>query len=123
MENLRPGGPLYGQPVQSVDGVWYDQFGKPFESDRQRDLNYASRFWRRQPPGMKNTMEENIRQAEKAGTFNVFVDRSGITEYDKEKLSAYRELAQQMGYKIGQFQYNERAWTVSAPIEKSETSV
>lgn len=114
-QQKRPGGELHGKPVQGLDGQWYDKFGNPISEDAE----YARRFWDRgQPNGMRSTMVDILESSIQRESFGSFVDPSGITEYDKEKLSAYRMLAQELGYKIGKFTFNKKSYSVTAQITR-----
>ena len=116
----RPGGELYGRPVQGHDGKWYDKFGQEISEQKARDTEYADRFWKRQPPGMRDSMTDNIHRAaqETPPMIGSFVDPAGMTEEDKEKLSAYRLLAEELGYEVGQYVFNASAYTARAEIKK-----
>lgn len=110
---IRPGGELYGRPVQGLDGHWYDKYGTPISEDEE----YSRRFWDKgQPKEMRSTMIGILESSIQNGHFSSFVDPSGITEYDKEKLSAYRILARELGYTIGQFSFNKKSYIATAPI-------
>ena len=114
----RPGGELYGRPSQDADGKWRNQYGEELSEEESRDLEYATRFWESQPSGMREAMRENIEIAAQAGSISSFVDPKGISEKDKEKLSAYRVLAKEMGYEVGQYVTNRDSYTAVAPINK-----
>ncbi len=120
IQQKRPGGPLKGKPVEGLDERWYDPFGKPIKFE-ERDLIYAKRFWsHNQPRGLREVMIENVLDSEKHGFLGCFVSSEGIDETNKEKLSAYRVLAQQMGYKLGKFIFNRPSFVAMAHITKSE---
>lgn len=111
----RPGGPLQGKIIQGPDGKWYNEFGEQASKD---DI-YSHLFWsRKQPPNLREAMMQNILSASQTGTFGVFVNPSGMTEEDKEKLSAYRVLARELGFEIGEFQFNKRSHNALATIKK-----
>ncbi len=82
----------------------------------QRDVAHATRFWLRQPKGVREAMEQSIRAAVGVGTLSLFIDPSGITNSDRDRLSAYRVLAQELGYEVGDFVINHSAHTATAPI-------
>lgn len=66
-------------------------------------------------------MRESIeKQAKERGLFSLLVDKTGITEEDKRRLSAYRSIAREIGYEIGQFHFNKNTHTVTAEIKKIE---
>lgn len=126
----RPGGPLVGQPAQGLDGNQYDQFGDQVDvpasynasqnDPTNKDTEYADRFWVRQPEGMRDIMIGKINTAveKEGGIFSLFADPAGISEHDKEKMSAYRALAKELGYEIGQYKFNPQTYCVSAPVKK-----
>jgi len=122
----RPGGKLQGKPIQGIDGQWYDKFGNkiPPQTERgpkNKDEEYSQRFWDRdQPDGLREVMIYNLESAVKRGTFSLFVDPKGITEKDKEKLSAYRLLAKETGFEIGEFVFSKETYTVTATISQIE---
>lgn len=114
-QQKRPGGELYGKPVQGLDGQWYDKFGSPISEDEE----YARRFWDKgQPKKMRSTMVDILESSIQRGVFSSFVDPSGITEYDKEKLSAYRILAQELGYNMSKFTFNKNSHSATAQISR-----
>jgi len=88
-------------------------------NENEEDRLYASKFWNQhQTRGLRENMIENIKTAEKGGSFSLFVSPIGITKTDKEKLSAYRVLADEIGYKIGGFKFNKKSYTAQASIKK-----
>lgn len=143
----RPGGELYGRPVQR-EGKWYDKFGQeiPLPEPKRRedgkwrdrdgkeisdavaqDQSYARRFWEgfllrgRTEGVIPDTIEAmrvSITKAAERGQFGVLVDSHGITEKDKERISAYREVARTMGYQIGPLRFNPEEFTAMGPITK-----
>lgn len=129
----RPGGPLRQKPI-SVGGVDYDPFHPPkiFQNTDgteeiiggrkfDKDEEYADRFWARRAKGSREVMVEYVHKAaQKDGFISSFVDPSGITEKDREKLSAYRKLARELGYEVGDFKFSPDAYTAIAPIKKVE---
>jgi len=69
-------------------------------------------------------MQQSIESAIKLGIFSNFVGiiegtdgKKQLDEATKEKLSAYRKLAEEMGYSIGPFKLHEKAGTVTAEIK------
>lgn len=86
-----------------------------------KDKKYAKRFWDRQPPGMREVIEGNIRKGvAESGRIGCFVSPRGPDEKDREKLSAYRLLAEKMGYEVGSYSFNKRDYIASAPIKKKK---
>lgn len=86
---------------------------------RAEDEEYAKRYWTRQPKGMKEVMEDYIRKsARERGLISHFVDPNKIAEDDKEKLSAFRLLAKQLGYEMGQYKFDKQTHTTTAEIKK-----
>ncbi len=116
-QSERPGGELHTRPIQGSDGQWQDGYGNRISETEARDIDYATRFWRQQPAGQKQAMQEIIQNQVELGKFSLFVSPSGISEGDEEKLSAYRLLAREMGYEIGSFHFNPNAHTVTAEIK------
>ena len=129
-----PGGEYKPRPIE-IDGEFYDSLHPPklfrgldgkevYVGGEKLDKNdvYAERFWSRdQPKGLKEVMTENIRKAtEERGTFTSFVGENGISDTDKEKLSAYRVLARETGYEIGEFAFDKKTGVASAPIRQIE---
>lgn len=89
-----------------------------------KDQSYSDDFWsKRHPEGYKEAMMETIKIEITRGIFANFVSGTKtsngfeLDEESKEKLSAYRILADEMGYVIGPFKYNENAGTVEAEIK------
>ncbi len=86
-----------------------------------RDIEYSQRFWARgQPNGMHGVMCSEVEKSYRSGRFGHFVSSDGITESDKETLSAYRILAKELGYRIGLFTFDRSTGIATAPIEKSD---
>lgn len=113
----RPGGLLAGKPTQGFDGKWYNQYGEPIEFD-EKDLKYSERFWSSQPKGMRETFMNNILNAANDGFLGIIISEKEFTEKDKERASAYRVLARQMGLEVGGYILNENARTIVAPIKR-----
>lgn len=111
------GGELKGKPIQGPDGQWRDKFGEKISADEA----YASVFWEKQPKGKREVMMGSIRRAAEKGEISELIPPEGIVDsYYKEKLSAYRLLAREMGYEIGKFIFKKQAGTAIAPIKKIE---
>lgn len=85
---------------------------------RDLDHNYAQRFWARVPEGMRAAYQTSIESAARTGTLAIFVNMEGLDEKDREKMSALRLLAKELGYEVGQFRLDKRSGTVSASIRK-----
>ena len=116
-----PGGALQGRAAQGQDNKWRDQFGEVLDFNKAQDMDYAARFWARsQPTGMRENMMTIVESSANQNPPQLasFIDPSGITEKDKEKLSAYRVLAEEMGYEVGPYVLNNRSYTALAPIHK-----
>lgn len=89
------------------------------ENSVGKDAEYARQFWERgQPEGMREAMIRNIVDAATTGTKGIFAGSAGFDERDKQKMSAYRELAREMGYEIGPFQLDRPTGVASAAIRK-----
>ena len=110
------GGELREKSVQGPDGQWYNKFGEKITTDEA----YASMFWEKQPKGMRETMINIIRDSEREGMIAFLSAQEGITQDLKEKLSAYRLLAKELGYEVGEFAFKAKAGTVTAQIRKIE---
>lgn len=119
------GGELVGKPIEGPDGKWYNQFGE----EVSRDEAFSSMYWGNLRMGgmkekgiqeMQEQMRETLEKAAIEGNLSIFVDRNGLTQNDKEKLSAYRIQAKQFGYEISQFELNKDSGTVTAKISKQE---
>ena len=82
------------------------------------DRVYAERFWARSPEGMRAAYQASIESAARTGTLSIFVNMEGLDEKDKEKMSAFRLLARELGYEVGQFRVDRNRATASAPIQK-----
>lgn len=123
MKRKMPGSNLKGKPVQGLEGAWHDRHGKRIRF-QEKDLTYSGKFWEKKSGGLKKDLKQammtNIEKAGKEGELHLFVGQKGIALDDKEKLSAYRVLAQQMGYEISEYKYNKGADTVTAKIRKKE---
>ena len=132
-DSKRPGGELKGKPIQGPDGQWRDAFGEKIEaptppaSREAIDHEYSKRFWETRAlkgekfqNDLRATMQSNVMSAADSGMLALAVDPAGITDHDREKLSAYRELAKTMGYEIGAFRFNEKSHTAIAPIKRIE---
>lgn len=95
--------------------------------DREnRDRKYADMFWednKNIKEKMRRTMmeiiENSINHETGEGTLYLqAVSRTGIKEKDKARLSAYRILAREMGYEIGEFVFDKKTDVVRASIKK-----
>ena len=102
----RPGGPLSARPY-SVEGQWYDGYGKHLVTDDLRDAAFAEQFWRSAPPNLRAQMVENIHDAaDKHGFIGVFTEAQFGEEMEdrrKYQMSAYRQLARELGYEYAQW--------------------
>ena len=138
-EQKRPGGPVNFKPIAIGDVFYHPDFPpKIYTSESgeteyrggktiSRDEAYSIMFWQQhQPDGLKEAMIENIQNAIKLGEIGHFVAATktnkgfDIEQSDKEKLSAYRILAKEIGYEIGPYKVNERSGNVTAKIKKIE---
>lgn len=124
-QRKRPGGPIQGKPIQDFEGKWHNQSGEEISTDAA----YAQAYWNEQKikgmpekniDQMRQSMRDTIEQQEEGGIVGIFVDKTGITDEFKRKLSAYREIAREMGYEIGEFRFNENSGNVTASIKKRE---
>jgi len=95
-----------------------------------KDEAYSKAYWgslekkldRKGIDSMRQTIREYIEEAVKTtGSISLLVDKT-IDEKDKAKMSAYRALAAEMGYEVGQFSVNKNSGTATAEI-KTKNSV
>ncbi len=132
-----PGGPLRTKPIE-INGKYFDPLNAPkliktadgkqeYQGGREldKDLAYSMKFWSQaRPDGLREAMQQSIMTSVKKGTFSNFAGvEEGTNELDevtKEKLAAYRKLAEEMGYTIGSFKLNEDSGTVTAVITKTQ---
>jgi len=119
----RPGEILFESPIQGRDNNWY-LFGKIVTDPTiLRDIKYSEGFWQRQNNpktitslrvAMKTAIISGITHS---GQLSVFVGKDGINnETDRQRLSAYRLMATCMGYQVGEYSFNTRGFTASAPV-------
>lgn len=78
---------------------------------KSRDQKFAAKFWANQPPGMEDTMLKIIHRSKSKGVLSL----TGNLK-DQNRLSAYRILAQQNGYKVGPFRMNPESGTAQAKL-------
>lgn len=101
----------------------------PQQASFEDDLRYSGAFWERlrdahwtreQIERKKAQMSEVIEQAAESGSFQTIVQMGllQISDRDREKLSAYRVMAHDLGYEIGGWKYTARSGSVKAPIRK-----
>lgn len=75
---------------------------------------YAARYFARSPSGQKQALQGIVQKNAPTGVISIFVDINGMTEEDREKLSAYVVVADEMGYTIGPWRYTPSHGTGSA---------
>jgi len=80
------------------------------------DKQHADIYFATAPKGMLDTMRGIIRKSVAKGTIGMFADMSGYTDSDKNKLSAYRVVASDMGITIGQWVLNRETGIARATI-------
>src|SRR3989344_278502 len=115
----RPGGVLEGKPVQGEDGKWHDRFGEKLLEDQSKDSDWTAKFWSHQPRGMEDTMKENLEKALEQGSITVLIGGGKeLDDFAKEKMSAYRQLARELGYEVGQFKLHKNSGTATMEIGK-----
>ncbi len=69
-------------------------------------------------PERRLIWKKSIHQGvERDGLIGVFVNLDGINEQDREKLSAYRQLARELGYEVGEFRRTPSG-TALMPLRK-----
>src|SRR3989338_545484 len=136
----RPEGEMVGNPKKDSDGQWYNKFVEKISQDdaysdlfweKQKKLGNKPELIEKQKAVMAGIIKDAIKPGETVGKFGHAVEQvggmtqeleKGIPESDKEKLSAYRVLAKELGYEIGLFQKNPKNWTVTAEIKKLSNS-
>jgi hypothetical protein len=138
-KKIRPGGEG-NRKVIELGGKFYDSLDPPEahktkDGDREyigkeldKDTAFSRLFWEKdQPEGLKEAMKETITRQIDGGKFfssvGSEVNSEGNIELDqdsKEKLSAYRVLANEMGYEIGPYDLVNKT-TVEAKINKIES--
>jgi hypothetical protein len=91
----------------------------------EKDDVYSERFWSRpehQIDGYTQAMMENIQKsADGTGNLGMYVPSTGPDEKSKEKMSAYRKMAKDMGYIVGGYHFVEADHMVIATIVKPKT--
>jgi predicted kinase len=68
------------------------------------DQRYADEYLKNS--GVRRTLEDIIKKSFPTGMIKTFVDMKGMTDKDKSKLSAYRVVAEEIGFPIGQWKIN-----------------
>ena len=76
-----------------------------------KDIEYANRFFTTAPKGMKETIAKTIRRSVNNGEVVLFA-----TIKDREKLSAYRVTANEIGIVLGQWLMRSYSGTATARI-------
>lgn len=122
---------LTGIPCQDDNGHWW-YLGKPVSEDDVRDLTYAAKYWRKvahdhlRGDGVDKTLKAKIKvivdeikeRAADSGQIGALINPTGLDDKDKQILSAFRVLADRLGYTVGQFTADRSEGTSSAPISK-----
>ena len=85
------------------------------------DKQHADNYFATAPKGMLDTMQAIIRMSVTKGSIGMFADMSGYTDSDKDKLSAYRVVASDMGITIGQWILNRETGIARAAITHTHT--
>ncbi len=98
-----------------------------------KDEEYAQKFWDAERAKVKigknpdkylkdlrDAMMENIEKAVATGNIDVFAGPKELAESEKQKISAYRALAKEMGYEVGQFKLDKHTHSAEATIKKIE---
>ena len=78
---------------------------------KNKDIEYANRYFSNAPSSMRETMVKIINKAVPTGQVCVFADIG-----NKEKLSAYRVVAHEMGIQLGDWLIRNHAGTAIAKI-------
>ena len=141
IEPKLPGGPKRMRPIAVGNDEFYDQRHPPkrrINSDGKqsliggirvdKDTVYSERYWERQNQkypgaveGLRQAFADNIHRAvgpDGSGYVSSFISTDGLTEDDKEKLAAYRKMATELGYDVGEYVLHLNSGTAVAPIKK-----
>ena len=86
------------------------------ETTMTSDKRHADNYFATAPKGMLTTMQSIIRKSVVQGWFGMFADMGGYTDKDKNKMSAYRVVAADMGITIGPFILNRETGVARATI-------
>tara|TARA_R100001244_G_scaffold126191_1_gene96507 strand:- start:355 stop:636 length:282 start_codon:yes stop_codon:yes gene_type:complete len=85
------------------------------------DKQYADNYFATKPKGMLPVMQKIIRDSVVKGSIGTFADMDGYTDKDKNKMSAYRVVASDMGITIGQWILNRETGIARAAITHTHT--
>ena len=124
VDNIKPEGKLAEE--YEKEKVWDDleKQGKRPEDDEKAKLywKWVESKGKRVAKYHEEKMRESIEIAAKKGTIEEILKRKNksIEEFDKQRFSAFRLLAIEMGYKIGAFSVNIKEGKVGASISKLE---
>jgi hypothetical protein len=80
------------------------------------DKQHADNYFATAPKGMLDTMQSIIRDSLVRGWFGIFACMDGYEDRDKNKMSAYRVVAADMGITIGSFVLNRETGVARATI-------
>ena len=80
------------------------------------DKQHADNYFATAPKGMLPVMQKIIRDSVVRGWIGTFADMGGYTDKDKNKMSAYRVVAADMGITIGPFVLNRETGVARATI-------
>lgn len=122
---------LTGIPCQDDKGTWWF-LGKAISEVDIRDLTFSAKYWQAAASRLmegdgiekalklkiKTMVDEIINRAADTGQIGALISRAGIDDTDKQILSAFRVLADRLGYRVGKFTANRKDGTSSAPISK-----
>ena len=122
---------LTGIPCQDDNGDWW-YLGKVVSEDNIPDLTYSAKYWQAAASRLmegdgiekalklkiKVMVDEIINRAADNGQIGAFINPTGLDDKDKQILSAFRVLADRLGYTVGQFTANRSEGTSSAPISR-----
>ena len=126
----RPGGVSRSveRPSEQQDGSWANAAGEKFTKDQAYAWEFWDSFWAqgKDIEPHKEAMRESITKAAETidpstGEGELGILSGGgaeIDSYSKQKISAYRELAREMGYEVGQLKLNQRSGTITGTIKK-----
>lgn len=137
-----PGQPLEQAPIE-IDGRFYDPFNPPkqyygkegqmlFKGGEEitRDEAYSKMFWRHKGhvKGLREAMIDSLKSSISEGIIGVFVGveerdyKTELIQESREKLSAYRVLAKELGYEIGPYTFHKDSGSVVAKMTKTNES-
>lgn len=100
-----------------------------FEKRNEIDIEYSNRFIEgrdeKEIQGLEKKYSEDIRDAANKNVISIEIESPKghivISEPEKQRLSFYRQLAEKIGYEVGEFEYDFSTGKVNAPIRELTT--